>query len=57
MRWVGRVSKMREVGGLVGRRVVGRLGVGRSFPKKLGVRGGPKNKVIKKTVSREKKLS
>jgi hypothetical protein len=25
---------MREVGGLVGRRAVGRLGVGRSFPKK-----------------------
>jgi len=38
-----RVSRMREEGGLVGRRVVGGLGVGRSFPKKnLGVRGGPK---------------
>jgi hypothetical protein len=37
---------MREVGGLVGRRVVGRLGVGRSFPKKLGVKGEQK-KMIK----------
>ncbi len=30
----GGVSSMREGGGLVGRGVIGRLGVGRSFPKK-----------------------
>jgi len=36
----GGFGNMKEGGGLVGRRVVGRLGVGRSFPKKnfdLGV--------------------
>jgi hypothetical protein len=30
---------MREVGGLVGRRVIGRLGVGRRFPKKTWGQG------------------
>jgi len=30
----GEVDKMREIGGLAGRRAIGRLGVSRSFPKK-----------------------
>jgi hypothetical protein len=41
----GEVGKMREVGGLVGRRAVGRLGVGKRPPKKkLGVKGEEKKK-------------
>jgi hypothetical protein len=46
---------MREVGGLVQRRVVSRLWVGRSFPKKLGVRVGEK-KVIKKLSPEKNKI-
>jgi hypothetical protein len=50
------VSGMREVGGLVGGRVVGRLeGGGRRFPKKIGVRGGAKKNIIKKKLSPEEK--
>jgi hypothetical protein len=46
---------MREVGGLVGRRVVGGLGwVGASQKKLGGVRGEP-NKSDKKIVPRKKK--
>jgi len=46
---------MREVGGLVRRKAVGGLGVGKSLQKKkLGVRGGPKKK-IKKLFPEEKK--
>jgi hypothetical protein len=46
---------MREGGGLVGRRVVGRLGVGRSFPKKdFDSRVGQKESGMK-TVPRKKK--
>jgi hypothetical protein len=41
----GGVSNMREGGGLVGRRVVGRLDVGRSFPKKTLIQGWAKKKV------------
>jgi hypothetical protein len=52
----GGVGRMREVGGLVGRRAVGRLGVSRSSPKKHGVRGGgEKKKSDKKSVPRKKK--
>jgi hypothetical protein len=36
---------MREGGGLVGRRAVGRLGVGRSFSKKTLIQGWAKKKV------------
>jgi len=43
---------MGEVGGLVGR-----LGVGRSFPKKTWGQGWAKKIGDKKTVPREKKLS
>jgi hypothetical protein len=38
----GGVNNTREGGGLVGRRVVGRLGVGRSFPKKKLIQGRAK---------------
>jgi hypothetical protein len=41
----GGVSSMREGGGLVGRRAVGRLGVGRSFSKKTLIQGWAKKKV------------
>jgi hypothetical protein len=48
---------MREVGGLVGRRAVGRLRVGRSSPKtNLGL-GVKEKKVIKNYPQKEKKLS
>jgi hypothetical protein len=43
---------MREVGGLVGRRAVGR-----SFPKKTWGKGWAEIKSYKKTVPRVKKLS
>ncbi len=44
----GGVGNMREGGGLVGRRAVGRLGVGRRFPKKNFDSGvGQKKKEIK----------
>ncbi len=39
----GGLNRMREVGGLVRRRAIGRLGVGKSSQKKLGVKGGGKN--------------
>jgi hypothetical protein len=45
---------MREGGGLVGRRVVGRLGVGRSFSKKNFDPGVGENKSGIKTVRRKK---
>jgi hypothetical protein len=46
---------MREGGGLAGRRVVGRLGVGRSFPKKnFDSRVGQKESGMK-TVPEQKK--
>jgi len=46
------------VGRWVGKKKGGRwVGVGRSFPKKkLGVRGGPKKKLNKKTCSQKKKI-
>jgi hypothetical protein len=50
----GGFNRMREVGGLVGRRAVGRLGVSRSSQKKLGVKGGRK-KMIKKLSLETKK--
>jgi hypothetical protein len=51
------VSGVREVGGLVGGRVVGRLeGEVGGSPKKLGSGVGPKT-FIKKTVARRKKRS
>jgi len=51
----GEVGKVREVDGLVGRRSVHRLGVGKSSPKKnLGSRVREK-KVIKKLSSERKK--
>jgi len=40
----GGVGRMREVGGLVGRRAVGRLGVSRSSPKKTWGQGWGKKK-------------
>jgi hypothetical protein len=47
---------MRNVGGLVGGRVVGRLeGGGRRFPKKIRVRGGAKKNIIKKQNCHQKK--
>jgi hypothetical protein len=53
----GEVDRMREVGGLVGRRVVVRLGVGKSSPKKnlrSRVRG---KKSDKRTSPKRKKMS
>jgi len=47
---------MREVGGLVGRRVVSRLWVGRSFPKKNLGSGVGEKKVIKKLSPEKKKI-
>jgi len=49
---------MREIGGLVGGRMVDRLeGEGRRFPKRIGVRGGAKKNIVKKkTVTRRKKM-
>jgi hypothetical protein len=41
----GGVNNMREEGGLVGRKVVGRLGVGRSFPKQILIQGRAQKKV------------
>jgi hypothetical protein len=38
------VSRIREVGGLVGRSAVGGLGKVGASQKKLGIRGGPKEK-------------
>jgi hypothetical protein len=53
----GRVCRMREVGGLVGRRVVNRLWVGRSFPKKNLGSGVGEKKVIKKLSPEKKNLA
>jgi hypothetical protein len=51
----GGVCRMREVSGLVGRRAVGRLWVGRSFPKKkLGGQRWGEKKSDKKIVPRKK---
>jgi hypothetical protein len=46
---------MREVGGLVGRRVIGRLGVGRSFPKKTWGQGWARKKSDKENCLQRKK--
>ncbi len=46
---------MREGGGLVGRRVVGRLDVGRSFPKKNFDSGVGQKKKWNKNCPQEKK--
>jgi hypothetical protein len=40
----GGVGNMREGGGLVGRRAVGRLGVGRSFPIQTLIQGWAKKR-------------
>jgi hypothetical protein len=53
----GGVGSMREGGGLEWRRVVGRLGVGRSFPIKTLIRDGPKKKWNKNCPQKKKKLS
>ncbi len=47
---------MREVGGLVGRRAVGRLRVGRSSQKKNLGSGVGEKKVIKKLSPEKKKI-
>jgi len=47
---------MREGGGLVGRRAVGRLGVGRSFPIQTLIQGWAKKK-WNKNCPPQKKLS
>jgi hypothetical protein len=48
---------MREVGGLVGGRVVAWLagGAARRFPRKMGVRGGAKKNIIKEKLWPEEK--
>ncbi len=51
----GRVGNMREGGGLVGRRAVGTLGVGRRFPKKNFDSGVGQKKSGIKTVPGKKK--
>jgi len=51
----GGVGSMREGGGLVGRRVVGRLGVGRSFPEQILIQVWAKKKSGIKTVPKKKK--
>jgi len=51
----GGVSNMREGGGLVGRRVVGRLDVGRNFPKKNFDSGVGQKKKWNKNCPQEKK--
>jgi hypothetical protein len=54
----GGVGNMREGGGLVGRRAVGRLGVGRSFPTQTLIHGWAKKKWNKNCPSPpQKKLS
>jgi hypothetical protein len=36
---------MKKGGGLVGRRIIGKLGVGRNFPKQILIQGWAKKKV------------
>jgi hypothetical protein len=47
---------MREVGGLVGRKVVGRLEGSKRFTKTIGVKGGAKKNMTKIICHEKKKM-